>query len=64
MSLLDKAAGGELQLDGRSVSVEECKELIKRTKVLEGLDLFRSLGDWGQANPGDPGAGRPRHPPA
>ena len=49
LSLLDKSAGGELQINGRTVSVNECKDLVKRIKVLEKLELFDALGGWGKA---------------
>jgi S-DNA-T family DNA segregation ATPase FtsK/SpoIIIE len=49
LTFLDRAAAEELQLDGQTLSVKDCQDLLLKTGVLDGLDLYKALGGWGQS---------------
>jgi hypothetical protein len=43
LGFLDKAAAEELQIGGQSLSLDDCRDLILKTGVLENLNLFAAL---------------------
>jgi DNA segregation ATPase FtsK/SpoIIIE, S-DNA-T family len=46
LDFLDRAAAQDLPLGDRTLSSHDCRTLILKTGVLDGLELFSALGTW------------------
>ncbi len=45
-TMLDRANARELVLGDTTLSVEDCREMVIKTGVIDNLDLFKMLGHW------------------
>jgi hypothetical protein len=49
LRFLDMAVGKELVLGDLTLSVDDCRDYLIKTAVLDNLDLFKQLGGWRRA---------------
>jgi hypothetical protein len=64
LRFLDGAVGKELVLGDLTLSVEDCRDFLINTAVLDNLDLFKQLGGWGRSPEAKPAAGVAAKPAA